>query len=165
MSTDPLTVVGLVEVELRVEIAAARARVWAGLTAEAGRWRPKEFFVGEARDFVCEARVGGRVYEDWGGGQGLLWETVVTCQQEALLQTAGDLFPEFGGPGRVFNTFRLEAKGPGTVLTFSSTVLGRVTPKLRGELEAGWKRLYAEGLKAYAEAAEAEARAFGAECG
>ena len=67
----------LIEHTLEIAIAAPPARVWKALTGQVSSWWHPGFLREGALAFVIEPRVGGRVYEDWGGGQGLLWYTVV----------------------------------------------------------------------------------------
>lgn len=114
---------------------------------------------------ACEPWIGGRVFENWGGGDGLLWGTVIACQRERFLEVAGDLPPECGGPGRVHLTLRLEQAGGATRL---AAVLALTGPRVRGQrerLEAPWVLLLTEELKRQAELDTGTTRAFDGECG
>lgn len=140
------------DVEHEIRIGATPERVWEVLTEEASGWWPASFYVGaEPRGFTVEAKVGGRVYEDWGGGQGVLWATVLVVRRGELLQWAGDLAPEFGGPARSVTSFRLEADGEGTRLKFRDSAYGSLSASTLEALEEGWRFLLEECLKPYAE--------------
>jgi uncharacterized protein YndB with AHSA1/START domain len=144
------------EVVLEVRIEAPPQRVWRALVAETAKWWPAGFFARpEAKAMVFEARLGGRQYEDWGDGQGLLWAEVVGIKENELLLTAGELFPEYGGPARLLTTYTLKADGEGTILRLRDCAFGAVGEKLAKSLEAGWKTLIADSLKPYVEGRKA----------
>ena len=127
MTENPKKSLRAIEVRFEVPIAAPRERVWKAFTHDLAAWWPRTFFVSpNAKTFALETRVGGRLYEDWGDGQGVLWATVVTLSTGELLQTSGDLFAEYGGPARVLTTFRFEVKGDTTILRFHLSVSGMV---------------------------------------
>jgi len=141
-----------VEVVQEVRIEASPARVWRALVAETGKWWPAGFYArAEAKAMVFEARLGGRQYEDWGDGQGLLWAEVVGIKENELLLTAGELFPEYGGPARLLTTYTLRADGDGTILRLRDCAFGAVGEKLAKSLDSGWKTLIAGALKPYVE--------------
>jgi uncharacterized protein YndB with AHSA1/START domain len=146
------TTVGIARVDLEVSIAAPRERVWQALVQEAGRWWPKDFYVGQApRGFIIEPRPGGRVYEDWGEERGALWYTVLVVDPPSALELAGHLTPAFGGPATT--TVRLvlkEAEGR-TRLRLEDAVFGRVDELTVPRLREGWRALLEQGLKRYVE--------------
>jgi uncharacterized protein YndB with AHSA1/START domain len=140
------------EVRLEVSIAAPPARVWAGLTRDAGRWWPREFHSRkDTKRFVVEAEVGGRVYEDAGDGEGLVWYRVIGVQAPRRLLLSGDLFPDYGGPAGLQTTFALEPEGRGTRVRFEEIVHGRVGEKTRKSLDEGWRLLLEGTLKPWLE--------------
>ena len=140
------------DIRLEIRIRASRERAWRALTSEIQGWWPLDFYVGEApRGFVLEAKVGGRIYEDWGGGEGLLWGTVLVFQKGEMLQWAGDLSPDFGGPARSITTWKLRDEGEETVLEFRDCPYGRLSPGAQSSLTAGWKQLLEECFKPFAE--------------
>ena len=143
---------GVLEIRMEVPVAAPRRRVWAGLTRDIGEWWPRHFLTQEgSRRFVLEPRVGGRAYEDAGGGQGLLWWTVLALRRERMLLLAGDLTAAYGGPARILDEFTLVGKGGGTTLRYRGTVHGRIGKDLKASLEEGWGVLLLQGLKPWAE--------------
>lgn len=142
----------LIEHTLEIEIAAPVARVWKALTEQVSSWWHPGFFSREgAVAFVIEPKVGGRAYEDWGNGQGLLWYTVAGVAKNELLQLVGDLDAKNGGPARIHSVFRLRAAAEGSVLRLEECAFGKVDDAQRKSLETGWKVLLGGCLKVFAE--------------
>ncbi|MCG8459998.1 MAG: metalloregulator ArsR/SmtB family transcription factor [Holophagales bacterium] len=127
------------EIHQEIHIAASPETVWTSLVEETVAWWPKDFYVGQAPvRFVVEPKVGGRVFEDWGAGDGGLWATVTLCRQDEVLQWAGDLSADFGGPARSITTFRLSKDGDGTLLRFHDSPWGCLSEGTLQSLESGW---------------------------
>ncbi|HXV90314.1 MAG TPA: SRPBCC domain-containing protein [Gemmatimonadales bacterium] len=142
------------DIKLQVEIAAAPAVVWRSLTAGIGEWWPKMFYVGASpKRFAIEPRVGGRVFEDWGDGEGSLFGTVTVFDEHRMLQWAGDMSADFGGPARSVTTFRLQsgADGKSTVVAFRDTPFGLLSDDAMQGLEQGWRWLLTDCLKPFLE--------------
>lgn len=141
----------IIEHTLEVAIEAPPARVWKALTDQTTSWWHPGFFSREgALAFRIEPQLGGRVFEDWGDGQGLTWYTVTGLVREELLQLCGDLDVRHG-PARIQTTFRLEPRDGRTLLRLEEAVFGRVTEKTRESLAAGWRILVEGCLKVYVE--------------
>lgn len=141
------------DIQLEVEIAANPAVVWRSLTSGIGDWWPAKFYVGTApKRFALECHVGGRVYEDWGDGEGALFGTVVVFQENSVLQWAGDMSAEYGGPARSVTSFRLKPGPDGrTVLSFRDTPFGLLSDDALKGLEQGWRWLLNDCLKPFLE--------------
>jgi uncharacterized protein YndB with AHSA1/START domain len=143
----------IAQISMEIQIAARPAEVWKALTDHIGRWWPVEFFAGGEdgkRRYICEAKPGGRMFEQWDNGGGVLWGTVVCCDPGSLLQVLGVTFPNWGGPAQSYNTWELKGLGEGTMLTFSESTLGRVSDPNLAEKDKGWRFLW-ETLKAHLE--------------
>jgi DNA-binding transcriptional ArsR family regulator/uncharacterized protein YndB with AHSA1/START domain len=142
-----------IEVTVELTIDAARERVWSALTGEIGKWWPKDFYVGKSpKGFVLEAHPGGRLYEEWGDGAGVLWGQVVTFDPPATLDVAGQLFPAFGGPATTLVRWALAEEDGRTRVTLTDSVFGRVNEKTAASLDEGWRALTVA-LKAFVEPA------------
>ncbi len=142
----------LIEHTLEVEIAAPPARVWKALTDQASSWWHPGFFSRKgAIAFLIEPRVGGRAYEDWGDGQGLLWYTVMGVVKNEMLLLVGDVDTRNGGPARIHTTFRLRAEGKGTVLRLEECAFGKADEKMRKSLGSGWAALLGGCLRVFVE--------------
>ena len=148
MDTRP---VGAYELDFEVAIRAGPAKVWAALTADTAAWWPKHFYTHPAaKRFVIEGAVGGRVFEDWGGGAGGLWGTVVVWEPPTRVTWSAELYPDYGGPGRAFVTFAVEKKGKGSVLRLRDAGVCPDPAKAAASLRSGWEDL-GGALKGYAE--------------
>jgi DNA-binding transcriptional ArsR family regulator len=141
-----------VTTELALLIGASPDRVWEALTAETAAWWPAGFYVGPSPvRFTIEPRVGGRVFEDWGDGEGALWATVVAIRTATALEWVGDLAARYGGPGRSFTRFELEANEDGTLLRFRDDTTGDLGARTGEHMAKGWTQLIEDSFKDYVE--------------
>ncbi len=148
----PLNEVGLIRIELEFPIAVPRERLWRALVEETGRWWRKDFYIGPAvQPILFEARPGGRLYEDWGQGAGLLWYTVLAMDPPGTLDLVGHLTPAFGGPATSMLHLGLKGSGGASLLQVCDSVFGRVSEDSASRLREGWQLLFGEGLKPYLE--------------
>lgn len=137
----------------QVEIAAKPKAVWKAMTRDIRKWWPTHFHSSEkTRAFVMETEVGGRVYEDYGSGEGAEWGKLIVFQPHDKLVWTGS---HFGGNGKnwgqFYVTILLEEQGNATVLKFEDSGFGMLDEALPSSLEAGWKELYGTHLKNYLE--------------
>lgn len=141
-------------VEMEVEIAASAKRVWKALVEETGTWWPRSFYAGKApKAFVLEPRVGGRMYEDWGDGAGLLWFTVVSLDPPRVLELAGHLFPAYGGPATSLVRIEISERRGKSLLRLTDAIHGHLASDTDAKLDSGWKELFASAFKRYVEGA------------
>lgn len=135
--------------ELEVAIAASPVRVWQALTSESSQWWPKDFHTSErAQRFVIEGVLGGRAYEDFGGGDGLVWFTVIGVEANRELILTGHLLPPFGGPAVTALRITLTAKAKGTLLRVQDDRFGVIGGPSPVE---GWQLVFDGGLRQYVE--------------
>jgi uncharacterized protein YndB with AHSA1/START domain len=143
---------GIAQVELDVTINSSLERVWKALVEETSEWWPREFFTSPGtKGFIIEPRLGGRVYEDWGAGAGLLWFTVIGLNPPTTLMLLGHLTPAFGGPAMSVLELTLQSVGESVVLRVSETVSGRAEPSMEATLRDGWLAIFDAGLRAFVE--------------
>jgi uncharacterized protein YndB with AHSA1/START domain len=141
-------------IELELEIRAPVGDVWRALVEETGRWWRRDFLTSDqARAFVIEPVLGGKMYEDWGGGAGVVWATVTALQAPTRLELAGVSSPAWGGPSTHYHAFRLEPRGGGTLLRFSDAVHGRIDDATETSLREGWLLLW-DALREHCERAD-----------
>ncbi len=139
--------------ELKVSVAASPERVWQVLVGESAGWWPKEFHTSErVQRFVIEPVLGGRAYEDYGGGDGLVWYSVVGVETGRWLMLAGHLLPPFGGPAVTALRLTLSDEDGGSQLLIEDDRFGVVG---ESPLE-GWQLVFATGLRSYVEGGEAQ---------
>jgi len=139
---------------IETRIAAPPEAVWTALTDDISAWWPAEFYTGgdeDTRRFVLEARPGGRMYEDWGDGQGLLWATVNTVNKGSSLQVWGVAYPGWGGPSMLLGDWHLEPNDDGTLVRYTESSFGAVTEGNQESKDKGWRFLLDGALKAHLE--------------
>lgn len=119
---------------------------------ETGQWWRRDFYTdASARDFVIEPRLGGRMFEDWGNDEGLIWATVVGVRAPRLLELSGVSAPAWGGPNTHYHSFRLEERDGATILRFTDAVHGRIDEATATSLHEGWALLF-DALREHCEA-------------
>ncbi|MBI3547800.1 MAG: SRPBCC domain-containing protein [Elusimicrobia bacterium] len=155
-ATKSLEETGAVRVELAIEIAADKKRVWKALVEESGKWWLRDFLVGgdKTKNFVIETKLGGKAYEDWGDGQGLIWFTITGIHAPNELYMVGHMFPGVCGdlgPATGLLKLSLEEKGKGTILRVQDSLMGRMGDETGAHVSEGWKQLFGQGLKKYVE--------------
>ena len=158
--TLPTTPASILETQLGIRIHGSRAKVWQTLTEDIGAWWPAEFYAGgepDKRSYHLEAAPGGRMYEAWEGGGGVLWGTVVAVEPGKRLQIMGSTFPNWGGPSLWFGTWTLGTDGDDTVLTFAESTFGKVSDSLAEQKDKGWQFLLGAALKSRVEGRPAPA--------
>ena len=135
--------------EIDVNIAVKPDRVWKALASEASAWWPMDFVTSEqTKRFVIEATLGGRAFEDFGDGDGLVWYTVIGVDAGRELILAGHLLPPFGGPAMTALRLTISADGRGSILKVRDDrfgVLGGDPPS------EGWRLVFDNGLRQYLE--------------
>ena len=133
------------DLTMEIDIDAKRAVVWQSLTENIGDWWPAEFYAGgeaDGRRFLLEPKPGGRMYESWDNGGGLLWATVYCVEPGQRLQVSGLSFPNWGGPSQWLGHWELSDQGAGTRLRFTEHTIGRVSDALTADKRKGWQFLW-----------------------
>jgi len=147
---------GSMSYSLEVMMAVPPARVWQALTTESPAWWPKDFHTSaRTQRFVIESVLGGRAYEDFGNGDGLVWYSVIGVETDRELILAGHLLPPFGGPAITALRLTLSAKSGSTLLQVQDDRFGA----LGGESPVdGWRLVFDAGLRQYVEAGRRQAQ-------
>lgn len=139
-----------IEIKQEYRINAPVKRVWDALVKQTAEWWPRDFISKQARAFIIEPHVGGRAYEDWGDGQGLLWFNVLALDAGRELLLCGQLSPQYGGPATTMVKFTLEQDGDVAVLRLQDNTFGHIGEKLESSLSSGWEYMF-NGFKKYVE--------------
>lgn len=144
---------GAVEANVEVTVHAPQKRVWNALVNEATHWWPKTFYSSpKTKKFVIEPRLGGRVFEDYGGGEGFTWYTVNGVERPNSLQLVGHMGPPFGGP--LCSVLRLALAPAGaneTTLQITDACFGRVDDC---DTQSGWREIFDDNFRTYVESAK-----------
>lgn len=136
-------------IELEITIAAPIERVWQCLTAETSDWWPAGHFAnGDSKNYTLEPWIGGRMYEESGDGNGVLWYTVIRIAAPQTIELAGQTSITWGGPSTSILTLNLKSEGEGTVLQLTDAAFGHVSED--DGTEGGWRSLM-EAFKGYLE--------------
>ena len=140
------------EVKIELTVNAPQQRVWHALVNEATHWWPRSFYSSEkTKKFTIEPRLGGRVFEDCGGGEGFVWYTVHGVESPNYLSLVGYMGPPFGGPSASLLRIGLSAAGANeTRLEIIDAVFGQVDGC---DNENGWRELFDEHFRVYVESA------------
>ncbi len=135
---------------LTLEIAKPPTVVWEGFTRELQAWWPKDFYATESpRRMVFEVKPGGRLYEDAGNGNGLVWYQVIALDAPRALTLAGFIAPPFGGPATSLLRVEFSANGQaGTLMEVTDSTFGCLDESTTAE---GWRTLFEDGFKAWIE--------------
>ncbi|MER3328570.1 MAG: SRPBCC domain-containing protein [Candidatus Kapaibacterium sp.] len=141
-----------IKISMEIPIKAGIRHVWDSLINNIGLWWRKDFYTSsKTKNFILEPMVGGRMFEDYGNDEGLLWGEVIVIDSPVKLEIKGHLSPQFGGPAMNFLTLSLEEKEGLTFLTLTDSTFGDVSESTREDLTSGWKMLFEEGFKNYVE--------------
>lgn len=144
---------GVIHIEQEVTFDAPPARVFDALTKNLSAWWGAPYLIREsARDLVVEPKLGGRVYEDWGGGDGALWATVTSLKKLDHIEWTGRI--GMGGAVIGVVSFTLEARGKGTLLKLSHRASGEVTRDTERNYGGGWQDNLGNRLRAFVERGE-----------
>ena len=138
----------LAKIESEVRIEAPPARVFEALTTRLDAWW--QFRVRDESSIVVEPRIGGRIFEDWGEGRGVLYGTIAQYDPPHSFCSAG----VNGWKSATFITWhRLEpaSDGRATILKKSMQFYGDVTDDFVAGMEQGNRAIMEKLLKDYCE--------------
>jgi len=138
---------------LNLEIAKPHAAVWKAFTTDIHSWWPKDFYVTETpQRIVFEVKLGGRLYEDSGKGNGLVWYHVIALDAPNSITMSGFIAPPFGGPATSLLNVSFSAKAKSaTSMEVSDSTFGCL-----GDTKAtadGWRLLFQDSFKSWVERA------------
>ena len=140
-----------IELASKMRIKATPERVWRAITDEQTEWYPYNYGGDRLKRIVCEPGVGGRMYEDWGGGAGVLYNTITYWDPPRVLGTRGFLQPAI----TLEQWMTLEADGDETVLTSSTVTFGPITDEMaEGIRTHGDMSRFEDSLRAWVERGE-----------
>lgn len=138
--------------DITLDIAASAGAVWNALTSAIDKWWLPSFrMLGESSVVEIEPFAGGRLFEK-AGGRELLWFTVIAIDTERSMDLVGYCTAKFGGPLMTMISIEVTSVTEhSSRLLFSDSLVGRVTDESICCTRDGWKELFENGLRAYAE--------------
>lgn len=143
---------GIARIQMEISINAGIEETWQTLINDIGLWWRKDFYTSpKTKDFILEAKPGGKMYEDYGNKEGLVWAEVIVLDSPNVLELKSHLSPAYGGPMFSFLRLSLESDGAKTTLKLSDIGIGKMSEEASRQIEAGWKMLFDEGFKTYVE--------------
>lgn len=82
--------IGAATHRLTLEIERPHATVWKSFTGEIQSWWPRDFYATRVpQRMVFEIKPGGRLYEDAGDGNGLVWYQIIALDAPHSISLAG----------------------------------------------------------------------------
>jgi hypothetical protein len=127
-----------ISIEVVVPINIAHA--WEYYFNQVNSWWSKEHYSSpKTKRFIIETFIGGRVYEDFGEGDGLVWGTVIGANYLHSIDILGYLTRSFGGPAISYEKYSFDADGQNTKLTYTMDIVGAVPESTVKSLKEGWE--------------------------
>jgi uncharacterized protein YndB with AHSA1/START domain/DNA-binding transcriptional ArsR family regulator len=117
-------------------IAASREKVFGGLCAM-GSWWPHRFVDGSR--VHLEAVVGGRFWEEWSDGDGVLYATVTGVKRPERLECSGPMGIRSPVTGVI--TYELEERDGGTRVRVTHRAFGDIDEATRQSYTQGWREV------------------------
>src|SRR3954469_9616856 len=136
---------------LSLEIAKPPGAVWKAFTRDIQHWWPKDFYATESpKRIVFEVKPGGRLYEDAGEGNGLVWYHVIALDAPNSITMSGFIAPPFGGPATSLLNVSFSTKDKSsTAMEVTDSTFGCL-----GDASAtaeSWRLLFKDGFKKWVE--------------
>lgn len=138
--------------EFDVPINRNAADVWALMTDEIDLWWMPDFrALGEGSRVTLDAKIGGLLTEQTPDGGFLEWYRVQMCAPGASLHMVGYLAPDWGGPTVSMLKLGIGGSGSSCTLTVADALVGNVSKASADSAKGGWRTLFGDGFKKYAE--------------
>ncbi len=136
---------------LTLEIAKPHAAVWKAFTSDVQSWWPKDFYATESpKRMVFEVKPGGRLYEDGGEGNGLVWYHVIAVDAPQRHNDVGVHCPAVWGAGHIASASGIFRPGEVGHVDGGNRFHLRL-PGRSEEHQEGWRMLFEGGFKAWVE--------------
>lgn len=138
-------------VKVEIPILSSATHLWMVLFEETNEWWGASNLTSKySKKMVFQEYVGGKLYEDFGNREGLIWAEVIGIKSPLFAELKGHLSPQFGGPNISFSTIKLEPKENHTVLVYEETWMISQEQKFYDNLTKGWHQIFMN-LKLYVE--------------
>lgn len=142
----------IVKYQFELPIKRSASDIWSIMIDRIDDWWMSDFrALGEGSNVTLTALVGGQLIETGADGSALEWYRVQMVSPGKALYLVGYMAPDWGGPTTSMLKLSVEDRDQGSVLNVSDALMGNVTEKSASSAEGGWKMLFGDGLKAFAE--------------
>ena len=131
-------------IEMEMDFAVPAKKVFDALTKNINKWWSDDYHIGEkVKKFVLEPKLGGRMYEVWGEGEGTLWGTVTEIKKNQRLEVTGSI--GMSGATLCKLGFDLEPRGKSEChFIFSHHGIGAFEDGISDEYKSGWETIFAD---------------------
>jgi len=142
----------IIKYQFEIPIMRSAADIWSIMIEQIDDWWMSDFrALGEGSKVSLDAGVGGQLIETGADGSALEWYRVQMVSPGTSLYLVGYMAPDWGGPTTSMLKLSVEDRDEGGALIVSDALLGNVTESSASSAEGGWKMLFGDGLKAFAE--------------
>lgn len=147
-----LTDAKIIKYQFEVPIKRSAADIWRLMVDDIDAWWMEDFrALGEGSKVTLDAITGGQLIESAADGGSLEWYRAQMVMPGKLIYLVGYMAPDWGGPTTSMLKLAVEDRDDGGALIVSDALLGNVTEASAQSAEGGWKVLFGEGLKGFAE--------------
>jgi hypothetical protein len=99
---------------------------------ETGKWFQVSYGQERLKSVVNDRRVGGQIYEDWGGGSGKLYSTIGWWDPPAGYATSSQML---GGGITLNHRYEFVEDGGGTILRHEGSAFGPISDEMAKGIE------------------------------
>ncbi|MFK7736362.1 MAG: SRPBCC domain-containing protein [Pirellulaceae bacterium] len=145
---------GCTSIDLEIPIEATRETVWNALFDHTNDWWLDDFRMTSPDSTVTFDRsAGGKgIVEESRDGSFLIWYHVqMYLPSQFKVYLNGHIAPEWGGPTTSSLKLALKESQTGCVLQIADARHGHADESQKKTCEDGWRQLFTDGLKAFAE--------------
>ncbi len=140
----------IADIIVEVPLSLDRGHTWEFFFNQINIWWPKEFYTSSrTKRFTIDTFIGGKMYEDFGEGDGLVWGNVIGCDFLHSLDIRGHLIRAFGGPLTTLERFELIDDQKGTILKYSCDLIGQYKDSTKHSLTKGWNSILVDHFFTY----------------
>jgi hypothetical protein len=147
-----LTDAKIIKYQFEVPIRRSAADIWRLMVDDIDAWWMEDFrALGEGSKVTLDATTGGQLLESTVNDGSLEWYRAQMVMPGKLIYLVGYMAPDWGGPTTSMLKLAVEERDDGGALIVSDALLGNITEASAQNAENGWKMLFGEGLKGFAE--------------
>lgn len=149
--TEPLPALDRFAIRMEFTYSVPPARIWKAITEELQAWWGPPYLLvdSELTELILEPRLGGRLYEKWGGSDGGIWGEVTSIRHDHWLEIRGQM--GLRAPAVAIVCFEIDPVDAGCLLKFSHVATGGADSQAEAAFTKGWKELLGDRLRRWLE--------------